>query len=833
MRRLALCIAVILAANAAQASEFYADFSVNRKRVGSFVVYEKSESLMIEGAAIRALKLPCVEDMPLETLAKYGEYRWDQENQVINLKTNKLGILNASANEALPKLDVEPLKIPNFGVKALDYQLYSMIGSSGSDQQATFTGTARAFGLDLDLSLYTQERAGGTANWHNEANNYVRDVKVGSIPTSGIDRGVAVTNETSDRYQSGFGVEQIQTDYPIGTKIDIYQNISQYIGSVTTDKPQYVVSLPLSYGSSSYLLRAFLPTGQMIEREVIRNIDSYMTKTGQFSYNVAAGVDRTNVESHLARISYGLNNKLTLFADTDKSQTGAGVNVSIPTGRADTDWVVKGHGGTTGYNLSSFVNDKFLGAFSLNYSRANNIKAMTAIVAPKLAFSPALTIVNTIMVGSTTTAAVLRGSTSFKGVSLTPRLEFTETKTVSNVTDSRGIGAVAIASLPMGFVLRADALWTKTAFNSSGSYELDIDRRFESFGSMSLKNKFTSQQTRFEAGSSELDLQIQGWKYATLMTTFTHGWQDHSNVATVSLTGSLTTAGVASSPQAQMASIQIRTYIDNSGKGRFIAGIDELIKADLTINGREVENTGEYVMHSLMPYSVYDISVGSKVDCEPVEANYKVTTVRGEVAVVDVPYKRVFTFDGRTDNQKGNELVELLLKDGTYKQIYSGDGGYWSTRIREDLAPAVFEVRKIATPVKTVPAPEIAVAKPVVTAKTQANQAKNKVNPEPEPVPVVTASMPIIAPVVASASAKPVVKTAKKNKYYIVAAYASSEIKAQVMAVKVKDWLNAEGKAVKIKTFITTGKEHVDIIKPQDCLAFLEDCYKLVASKSF
>ena len=390
MRRLALCIAVILAASAAQASEFYADFSVNRKRVGSFVVYEKGESLMIEGAAIRALKLPCVEDMPLEILSKYGEYRWDQENQTVTLKTNKLGVLNASATESLPKLDVEPLKIPDFGVKALDYQLYSMIGSSGSDQQATFTGTARAFGLDLDLSLYTQERAGGTVNWHNEDNNYARDVKVGSIPTSGIDRGIAITNETSDRYQSGFGVEQIQTDYPIGTKIDIYQNSSQYIGSVTTDKPQYIANLPLSYGSSSYLLRAFLPTGQMVEKEVVRNIDSYMTKTGQFAYNIAGGVDRANTGSYQARLSYGLNTKLTLLADADKSQTGAGLNVAIPTWRPNTDWIIKSHAGTAGYNLSSFINDETLGAYSLNYSRALNITAMTAIIAPKLAYSPAL-----------------------------------------------------------------------------------------------------------------------------------------------------------------------------------------------------------------------------------------------------------------------------------------------------------------------------------------------------------------------------------------------------------------------------------------------------------
>jgi len=830
MRRIALIIAIALMAQVAESAEYYASFDVNRHKVGSFIVYDRPGSdsatsdIYVEGAALRALRLPVVADVPLSTLGRYGNYEWNQEEQTLSLTTSKLSVFAATGGtEGMVGVDLIPLPTSRFAVKSLDYQLFGATDSrSNISKQASLTGTGRAFGLDVDINLFTESRPGGTVNWHEEKNEYVKDVKVGAVPLAGVDRGVGLTNETTTRFQSSFGTEQVVTDYPIGTKIDIYRGSDIYVGSVTSDKPQYIVSLPLTYGSTSYLLRAFLPSGEMREKVITRDVDAYMTMSGAVSYNIAGGVDRFNHEVFQTRASYGLNNKVTLYADADKSQGGAGAYFTPVAG-----WVLNGHAGSRGFSGSSYYNNQSLGAYSASYSDQAGIKSLSGIVAPRLMYSPVVVLTHTNSNNIDTTVGSLRAGLNYNRLYLSPRVEFSETKSAGITTVTRGAGAQAILMLPRDVTLRTDSLYTLQPGMNVFTSDIDLEKRIQGIGSVDLKTHLIGQQGRLRADTTGVALQLQNWKYASLSLGYTHSWQDHNDTVTASLSGSLTRAGVSNLPQAQSASILVRTYVDRSGKGRFLEGVDELVKTGLTIDQRDVDSDGEYVMHSLLPYVPYEISVTSKVDMEPVVANFKVVPVRGEVSVVDIAYKRVLTFDGRVDSHESNELVEVLLTNGKYKQVYSSDSGYWSTRIREDLVPAQFEVKKAVKPAKPGVGPEIAVAKPVETAKIQVIKQETKVV---EPVAVVTPTAPVAAKVVAVKA----VKTSKKAyKYYIVAAYAASEIKAQAMAIKVKDWLNKEGKAVKIKTFITAGKEHVDVIKPSDCLAFLEDCYKLVASKTF
>ncbi|MBV5349741.1 hypothetical protein JZU71_00810, partial [bacterium] len=232
------------------------------------------------------------------------------------------------------------------------------------------------------------------------------------------------------------------------------------------------------------------------------------------------------------------------------------------------------------------------------------------------------------------------------------------------------------------------------------------------------------------------------------------------NRASLSLTGSLTRVGATNVLQSKSGTALIRTYIDKSDRGYYVKGVDTLFPATLRMDGRTIEHTGEYHAYSLTPYVPYHIQVESEPDVEPVVSDFQITPSRGEVVTIDIPFKTVIECHGRVKSGKANELVEITMKDGKVKKIYTSSDGYWDTRIRDDLAPMIAECASDLKPVDVyafaaTQAVEKVVEKPTSTPAVTAVAASRPVVAVPAPRPVVAITTPVPA-VAVTAVAVPV-----------------------------------------------------------------------------
>ena len=723
MRRLPIIIAVCLLAQhiaptLASAAEFFAQFNCNGKKLGNFLVYDQDKDVMLSADAMRALKVPVVDDIPITTLNQYGEMTWDQAEQMLTLRSKIVCISTGTSPASSSTAPLIPSK--KWDLKSFDYQVFGGLGNQGGSYQASGTGTGKVFGLDVDLSLYTNSRASGTINWHDEDNSYVKDVKVGSVPISGIDRGIGLTNESNTRYQSSFGTEQVVVNYPVGTKIDIYQGTA-FIASQTTNTPQFIINLPLTYGTSSFLLRAFLPTGEVKEETITRDVNSYLTQFGKFTYNLSGGWNKSDTMVSSGRVNYGLMNNLSVYADADTEQAGAGIYFSPVD-----SWVLNGHYSTKNWTGSSFYNNQTYGAFSINYNETDTVATTTSILAPKLPFNPVIVYTGTTVRDSSTKTVSARNSFSLFNLYVSPRFEYTRNSSKGSPNNDRwAAGAQVIWNAPKEITVRADGLYNSSPNSSYSTFDVDIEKRWFGMGSTTMKNHIISQDGKTQLTSTDLDMQLYNFKYMGVTAGFSHNWQTSDNSATVSLTGSITRVGASSSPQANTATINIRTYLDKSNTGHYVPGVDELIPALIKIDGRDMENnTGNYVAWSMTPYIPYLISVEPDLDSEPTSFDYKIIPTRGELAQVDIPYKAIKEIEGRVSSKKSNQLVEIALKDGSVKKLYSGFDGYWSTRLRADLVPDVVVVKDSSAPAAgSVVAKAGGVGVPAVDAKALTGKA--------------------------------------------------------------------------------------------------------------
>ena len=841
MKKILTIMFSLLIATPAFSGEFLANVSLNNKKIGNFIIYDRDNKQYIEASALRALKINSniTEDEPLTYFNQFGNttYDWDQAENNLIIKSNELGLI---AEKASIGIDTPSIANRKNDIKSLDYQFYSAFGSSVPTKQYSFTGTGRAFDLDLDFNYYSQSRPSGDINWHNEKNDYVKDVKIGAVPLNGIDRGFSATNEGNTRFQSSFGVEQIEVNYPIGTKIDVY-NGETYLKTYDTDKPQFIISLPVNYGNTTYKLVTVTPSGERKEQLIVRSIDSFMTKTGNFTYNIGAGVNRLDDFLYSGKFNYGLNSKLSLFTEVDQYQVNGGAFYS-----PIANWMLSGKAGTKGFSGNSIYNNQSLGVFSGSVSSTKNITQINAIVVPKVLFSPVLSYVETIMPNSDAkTIGIRTGFSFFEKLYVSPRFEYAQNKNGDNVTHSEAVGLQSIFHAKHEITFRTDALYTQSMTGGLANMNVELEKRFGTFASVSTKTNLNLNAGKLNVDSTDLNLQFFGNKYVSVSAGINHNWQTNDNTATFSLTGSLTRIGATNTQQAQSGTMLIRTYVDKSGEGHYVPGVDTLIPAVLRVDGRLIEHNGEYIAYSLTPYIPYAVQVEPEVDVEPLIMDFKMVPTRGEVSTLEIAYKVVSECSGRLANHLSNQLIELKLADGTIKKVYTSYDGFWETRVREDLTPNIPECGK---GIKPVVAP-VVVAKPAVVVKpvvVPVAIVKPIILPVVDPAIQMTlekldklvAQKKIVEPEIivnVAGETKPehvkkAVKHIKKHRKssVILVSYGKTQTDAVCYAKSVQAKLKKQGISVStIRYSVPADKKAVDVIGQKPCIAYYDDCFKL------
>ena len=712
-RRLALIIATILLAQNVHADTDYPLVAgyIGNKRFITVEVQERAGVYYVDQSFFEKLRLPITEPKPLEFLKNYGDYEFNKYTQTLRFFPSRPEwfLAQQKAKVANP---AESIEQKSWDWKSVDYQATHTISSTGKPVSSLFAvSTGRVFGLDLDASFNTLDnRVGGLLQWHNEANPYLRDVQVGTLPLYNIDRGVSVSNEPITRFTTSneFGKQTIYlSQYPLGSRVDVIRR-GAVIATYTVDRLPFPIVLDMIYGSNEFTLRVLQPDGKNIEQYIKRDVDSYMVKRGLLEYTGAYGVDKDYKEKYRARVGYGLTDWATLQIDaTDVPHTSTfGAYL-----RVNDDLIIKPKVYDNGFGGELYYTKDWL-TFQGQATEKSDLHERRGVVAIGVDYQPSLSASEVEYNGHTTTTTTFRLakalSTPVANLHLSP---FGEYQKYDN-TITKAVGGTAIAMFS-----KAIRFQTEYRYQDDTSQKLDLalikEMSYKGVSIGELKgfaNFWQAPGQKMDIHAVGVETRLYNWQYASLSANYQHTFDGKgSDSATFSISGSLTRAGACKTAQRSYATLDIRTHIKDS---------DEAINAIVYVNSvqHKVPKNGHLVIPDLVPYIKYNVSTEPGIDVEPVQYDFEITPARGELAIVDVPFYQMIDLEGQAP---APGVVCKLVKDGKVvkTQRAGSDANYLFSIRSEDKARYTVEfdvqpVVKIKDEIKPI-IPQI-VEKPVV-----------------------------------------------------------------------------------------------------------------------
>ncbi|EGR2438208.1 hypothetical protein DYC75_13670 [Vibrio cholerae] len=665
-----LAAAFTLTASPTRADDYLMKFVVNGQNKGEYLVSREVDSTTAEPGLWQAAGVNTTASLPLERLNNIGHAKivWSEQTIYFYPRNNV-----AKARKVKPDATIEP-NASNLDVKSFDYFLTYQ---SKGDISGSITGTGRVADLDVDVraGLGGQESY-FSSQWHDEENSNVKDIEVGRVQRYGLD-GFSVTNESS--LATGlFSNDQIELYWPVGTRVDVYRD-GTYLQSLVLDSEPFSYKIELNYSNNQYKFYAVLPDGRTDTKTIERAISGRLAPVGGLNYQVAVGKSPTTDESKLiGHLSYGMTNKLSLFAGQDEQERQY---FSALYSRDDFSFEPAWYG-SSGYALSGSWQDDNLAIFG-KLSDLDNYQLHSVSVSSRSLFQPTIQYSSRTHGGYETQETTLRTyhSTRLETLNTSISLSPYYSSRLANGVRSSIFGGRMLASMEAGWQVLAS--YEHESKDTNGIRDIErfngeISKRF-SLGRLTYRYTASNFGHGWEGQQQSLRADLWNWKFATVSASFNHSSGGGNNI-TLSVSGSFGRTGFQRTPQRSQATLVLSTCRDLNADGICQEDEPEVKGVVASVDGRQVKTPA--IVDSLTPYHRYNIEVSGDFGLSP---RYKSIQsgrlVRGGINHLRLPLSEVREIEGQLDRdgirvalvdaETGDVLAEQTTEFGGWYLFYS------------------------------------------------------------------------------------------------------------------------------------------------------------------
>ncbi|MEG7534486.1 hypothetical protein H2666_12445 [Vibrio cholerae] len=668
-----LAAAFTLTASPTRADDYLMKFVVNGQNKGEYLVSREVDSTTAEPGLWQAAGVNTTASLPLERLNNIGHAKivWSEQTIYFYPRNDV-----AKARKVKPDATIEP-NASNLDVKSFDYFLTYQ---SKGDISGSITGTGRVADLDVDVraGLGGQESY-FSSQWHDEENSNVKDIEVGRVQRYGLD-GFSVTNESS--LATGlFSNDQIELYWPVGTRVDVYRD-GTYLQSLVLDSEPFSYKIELNYSNNQYKFYAVLPDGRTDTKTIERAISGRLAPVGGLNYQVAVGKSPTTDESKLiGHLSYGMTNKLSLFAGQDEQERQY---FSALYSRDDFSFEPAWYG-SSGYALSGSWQDDNLAIFG-KLSDLDNYQLHSVSVSSRSLFQPTIQYSSRTHGGYETQETTLRTyhSTRLETLNTSISLSPYYSSRLANGVRSSIFGGLMLASMEAGWQVLAS--YEHESKDTNGIRDIErfngeISKRF-SLGRLTYRYTASNFGHGWEGQQQSLRADLWNWKFATVSASFNHSSNSGNNI-TLSVSGSFGRTGLSRTPQRSQAQLELSTCKDLNLNGICEPTEPEVEGITATVAEREVVTPA--IVDSLTPYQSYTIQVGSGFNLSPrYKAVESTRLIRGGVNRLRLPLTEISEVEGQLerdgirvaliDTETGDVLAEQTTEFGGWYLFYSPSG---------------------------------------------------------------------------------------------------------------------------------------------------------------
>lgn len=665
-----LAAAFTLTASPTRADDYLMKFVVNGQNKGEYLVSREVDSTTAEPGLWQAAGVNTTASLPLERLNNIGHAKivWSEQTIYFYPRNNV-----AKARKVKPDATIEP-NASNLDVKSFDYFLTYQ---SKGDISGSITGTGRVADLDVDVraGLGGQESY-FSSQWHDEENSNVKDIEVGRAQRYGLD-GFSVTNESS--LATGlFSNDQIELYWPVGTRVDVYRD-GTYLQSLVLDSEPFSYKIELNYSNNQYKFYAVLPDGRTDTKTIERAISGRLAPVGGLNYQVAVGKSPTTDESKLiGHLSYGMTNKLSLFAGQDEQERQY---FSALYSRDDFSFEPAWYG-SSGYALSGSWQDDNLAIFG-KLSDLDNYQLHSVSVSSRSLFQPTIQYSSRTHGGYETQETTLRTyhSTRLETLNTSISLSPYYSSRLANGVRSSIFGGRMLASMEAGWQVLAS--YEHESKDTNGIRDIErfngeISKRF-SLGRLTYRYTASNFGHGWEGQQQSLRADLWNWKFATVSASFNNSSGGGNNI-TLSVSGSFGRTGFQRTPQRSQATLVLSTCRDLNADGICQEDEPEVKGVVASVDGRQVKTPA--IVDSLTPYHRYNIEVSGDFGLSP---RYKSIQsgrlVRGGINHLRLPLSEVREIEGQLDRdgirvalvdaETGDVLAEQTTEFGGWYLFYS------------------------------------------------------------------------------------------------------------------------------------------------------------------
>ena len=664
-----LSLALILVAavgfpSAAMASAYLVDFVVSGDHQGEYVIEEKESGWMAAPQLFRKAGIPAKEDLALSVLSEHGVLEMDLASQTVTFDPARRDRQRIEKTVA-----PVPAETPFFGLKSTDY-FATLTSTSGQKGYLITTGRLGEFDFDVRAGFGGMDDYVAT-NWHDEANPYVKDVKIGRVSRYAAD-GVALTNESQTATDS-FASDVIELYWPSGTVVDVFRG-GEFLETIEVDSEPFRYEVELAANRNVFRFEAVLPDGQIAERTVLRDVSGRLVRPGSASYYGAfVDLDDNDRYEPFGRVGLGLTPTISAFFGRKRvgeeytsvlyANDGLALEAELNT--------------APGYDFSaSYSGDDYglrVGKEKIGKAQivSANAQAYNWLGRPRLSYRISKS--GESRFETSKVEAFASRSNAFGTLSVSPAFQYEES-TSDRATE---VSAQVLAAIRKG---------PKFRLKGSSRYLHGADRRIQTLEpSVSIRLwpgriSYTERYRRMGDGQGfsrfRRELRMNVWEMEDFTISGSVIETSDDTQFALSISGSIGESGTSRLNQRHRASMRVSACDDQNLNG--YCEESERALPDVPFEVGERKHVGEAHLDNLRPYNQYDIEPDSVLGYRPQADVYRTSELaRGEVNEVRLPLTRIRQIEGELPSGEDGVIVELVDQSGIVIDTQKTEFGGW------------------------------------------------------------------------------------------------------------------------------------------------------------